>query len=590
MTSIRRSLLFSFLLLLGLVLSAVSVLAYRQMEQILHAREGTRRLLLETQHEDKRRREESKLDEALLYHAHSLAGQAQYQFKYNRGPLRAMGPLLLLGSGLDPNVYHMAPVWLAERGRGRLSEYLSRMAITAIQFNEEALPRFNEEVQSRYAHGHANWYFQINAEYGTSWRSRSMAERTFPFDLARFAATPLHDPRYDDTELEPGVSLRRVILKAPAARLQIVPANRRRGDRPPQPPPGPREPQELTYPAIFIQCAAETGPRDAALQELQARFDEDLADITRESHTTLASFRDRLLLISLVTFAVAVAGGLWLIQLGLAPLSRLSEAVSRISARDFRLPFEEKRTPREVRPIVERLTDTLHLLKRAFAREKQAAADISHELRTPIAALLTTLEVGLRKPRSPEEYREMLTDCHATGQHLSKLVERLLLLARLDAGVDLLRPQPIDGADLVEECAALVRPLAEERGLQLHVHRNGPIPLHADPDKLHEIVSNLLHNAIEYNRPGGSIDVAVEREDGHVQLDVRDTGIGMAPGTVERIFERFFRADPARQADGLHAGLGLAIVRSYLDRMGGTIAVESREGEGSTFSVRLPAG
>jgi signal transduction histidine kinase len=249
---------------------------------------------------------------------------------------------------------------------------------------------------------------------------------------------------------------------------------------------------------------------------------------------------------------------------------------------------DERRMPRELQPIVERLTETLDQLKRAFTREKQAAADISHELRTPLAALMTTIDVTLRKARSSEEYREVLEECRASGQQMNHLVERLLALARLDAGVDLLRPQRVDASQLAEECASMVRPLAEARGLELRVHRNGPAPLFADPAKLREVVTNLLHNAIQYNRPNGSIDLTVARKNGALKVEVVDSGIGMSAEARQHIFERFFRADPARSQDGLHAGLGLAIVKGYVDLMGGSIAVESTEGHGSTFRVELP--
>jgi heavy metal sensor kinase len=294
-------------------------------------------------------------------------------------------------------------------------------------------------------------------------------------------------------------------------------------------------------------------------------------------------------MIDLATFAATVVGGVWLVRLGLSPLQRLSEAVSRVSAKDFRLPFDEPRLPRELRPIVDRLTQTLELLKRTFAREKQAAADISHELRTPLAALLTTTEVALRKPRSSEEYRELLADCHATGQQMSQLIERLLALARLDAGVDTLRPREVDATNVAEQCATLVRPLVAARGLTLRVERNGPVVLNTDPDKLREVLTNLLHNAIEYNRPQGSIELVLERQNGHVFVEVRDSGIGIAPEAREHIFERFYRADPSRQSDGLHAGLGLAIVKGYVDLMDGKISVQSTEGQGTTFRLELPA-
>src|SRR5262249_58468641 len=138
-----------------------------------------------------------------------------------------------------------------------------------------------------------------------------------------------------------------------------------------------------------------------------------LADLEAESQATLAAVRDRILWISLVAFTATVVGGFWLVRLGLLPLNRLSDAVSRVSEKDFRLQLHNTRFPQELKPIVGRLTQTLEMLRRAFAREKQAAADISHELRTPLAALLTIIEVTLKKPRSPEQYQEALQDCQA---------------------------------------------------------------------------------------------------------------------------------------------------------------------------------
>ncbi len=110
-----------------------------------------------------------------------------------------------------------------------------------------------------------------------------------------------------------------------------------------------------------------------------------------------------------------------------------------------------------------------------------------------------------------------------------------------------------------------------------------------DPDKLREVLTNLLHNAVEYNRPEGRIDLAVERRNGHLHVEVRDTGVGIAPEAQTHIFERFFRGDPSRHAEGLHAGLGLAIVKGYVDLMGGRISVDSVASKGTTFRLELPA-
>jgi heavy metal sensor kinase len=344
----------------------------------------------------------------------------------------------------------------------------------------------------------------------------------------------------------------------------------------------------VKLPVIYVQYAHSTGSRDQELARNREEFDKDVASLKAETQASLDALWRHLLWISLATFAATVIGGFWLIRLGLSPLHRLSDAVSRVSEKDFRLQLGDAPLPRELRPIAERLSQTLDLLQRAFAREKQAAADISHELRTPLAALLTTTEVALRKPRTPEEYRELLGDCRESGKQMSQLVERLLALARLDAGADTLRARDVDVAQLAEQCAALVRPLAEARGLRLRVHQEGPANLTADPDKLREVLTNLLHNAIQYNRPEGAIDLVVVRNTGDLRVEVRDTGIGIPEAARQHIFERFFRADPSRQADGLHAGLGLAIVKGYVDLMGGTIGVDSIEGQGSTFRIQLP--
>jgi len=209
-------------------------------------------------------------------------------------------------------------------------------------------------------------------------------------------------------------------------------------------------------------------------------------------------------------------------------------------------------------------------------------------LRTPLAGLLTTLEVALRKPRNPEEYRETLADCRDLVKQMTQLVERLLALTRLDARSDRLRIEPVDAVAIAEQCATLIRPLARARNLSVQIHSDSPVNLATDPDKLREIIANLMHNAVEYNRPAGAINVFVHSVDDGLDLEVRDTGIGISPEYRDKIFERFFRADPSRAADGMHAGLGLAIVRGYVELLGGTIRVESEPGRGSSFHVHIP--
>ena len=640
MKSIRLSLTVYFLVLLAVALGTASLLVYRTAksslqarqhgtEELLKAKKATAVALLESKHRQEIDRTEKDLDGALLSQARTLAGLAQFEVNWPKFPGRPYNFVGALGAATVPNGHLFIPLWVAEgeprqgpRGWGRhesvsneiyarlVSRFLNSKSLkTEIKLTStDLLDHVDEQVAE---------FFQINSAWGSAYYSQKMDGRSFDFDPAVFKGGKAVEQSCGDAQLGPHLKVRRAIFKAPAARHvpfgglpRIRPGHRRGPDakRGPGPkhgpdrgaPPPPPRPEQLVQPGLYIQCACSTARRDAAIavlaadlkketRQLDARLADDVALVAAETDKSLRSLRSHLLAVSLFTFAAAVFGTFILVRLGLAPLHRLGEAVGRVSEKDFRLQYEAAELPRELSPIAEALGHTLEQLERAFTREKQATADISHELRTPLSALLTTIDVTLRKPRSAEEYRDALTDCRASGQQIHQAVERLLALARLDAGVEAVRRQQVDAADLAKQCVAVVRPLAEARGLSVNVRGEGPASLNTDPAKLREVLNNLLHNAIEYNRPNGRIDVAVARNNGHLCLEVQDTGIGIAPAARTRIFERFFRADPSRQADGLHAGLGLAIVKGYVDLMGGTIDVASVEGQGSTFSVRLPA-
>lgn len=604
MRSIRLSLVVYFLGLLAVALAVTGVVVYGTMQAALRARQAAMANLLEAKFQNGKRAEYARLDDALLAQARGLARRTQVQTYPTRLWHREYHVFGAITAQATPNGFALLPLWLAQAVHGPVSFDLFRRNLAQLKLPESDLLFPVEEST-----GH---YYQIDSNYWSRpLRAETLGKRQFP-DLHGFAAEALVHWELDDYPLDPGKVVRRVRLKVASARRVVVwpkppnppsprtpppkpPTNG--GGRPPGPPPGPPPGswgRRFEYPplALYVQCAADTARRDEAVAALRADRDGELAALADETAATLVRQRNRLLAVSAGTFTAVVLGTLWLVWLGLLPLRRLGDAVSAVSPRDFRLPFDDRRLPAELRPIVERLTGTLKLLERAFAREKQATADLSHELRTPLAALLTTIDLALRKPRTPEQYREMLADCRASATQVNEIVERLLTLARLDAGVDRLRPQPVQVDELVDQCATVVRPLAEARGLALtvthHVDPPEAAQLTTDPDKFREVLNNLLHNAIEYNRPSGRIDLTLGRHNGRLQVEVRDTGIGIPADARDRIFERFFRADPSRNGDGLHAGLGLAIVKEYVELMGGRISVESEEGRGSTFRLELP--
>jgi signal transduction histidine kinase len=577
MRSIRLSLAVYFLALLALALGTASWLIDRTARRTLEDKRRATEELVRSQYSERCREAEQKLNDTLLSQAQTLATLTRLEFvdRGDRGERgrprfhREFHALGALSAGLAPGGYVAVPTWALQGWRGQYNFFNFWL-----YWHPDI--RLNTGELLADVDGQAPEYFQIDGSWGRSYHSASLEDRSLPAVPQTFAPDKSVYWEWGDTWLDADTPVRRVILKQPAGR--------------------PGRPEVFTGPTIFVQCASDLRRLEAHLSQLAAQRDGDLAAVEADTAETLAGMRRRLLGLTTATFLAGVIGCFGLVWLGLLPLGRLTEAVSRVSPRDFRLPVEEGRLPRELRPIAGRLADTLAQLERAFAREKQATADMSHELRTPLAALLATTDLALRKNRAPAEYREFLDECRRSARQMNETVERMLALARLDAGVDTVRPRPLDAADVAEQAAAVVRPLAEARGLRLRVHlpaQPGAARVVADPDKLREVLTNLLHNAVQYNRSpgpdgGGTVDLAVDRSNGSLVLEVRDTGIGIPPAALGHIFERYYRADPSRGQDGLHAGLGLSIVREYVSLMGGTVAVESTEGKGSTFRVWLP--
>jgi signal transduction histidine kinase len=604
MKSIRVSLTVYFLVLLTLALGTASLLAYQTSYLTLQDKKAATEELIDKQYAARCKEEEDRLNRRLLDQAETLARLVEFRIELpmSHEERQATAFAWLLASlpgnaeagypGLFSEAYlyggmspQPPPVRREDRWRADPLAQLFRKS-PKIKLNDD-----DQFAQLTRMSNQAAEYFQVDAFQSGSFQSEKLGLRLLPLDKENFKPNEVVAHDFDKLTLTPdNVPLRRVVLKLPTGM-----GGPPRQPRPAGPSPGGRDQPDKTFvldfahrPPIYIQCAAPTANLDRRLQELKDGRDQELAKVEAETADSRAALRNRLLGMSLLTFAVMTLGTWWLVRLGLLPLERLSVAVSKVSEKDFRLRFDEPRLPSELRPIHERLTGTLEQLKRAFAREKQATADISHELRTPLAALLTTMELALRKTRSAEEYREMFQDCLLSAQHMNQVVERLLALARLDAGVDHLRPKNVDVGQLAEQCAAMVRPLAEARGLNLTVNHRFAVEATIDPDKVREMMINLLHNAIQYNRPDGSVTLAVSRPNGHVEVAVSDTGIGIAADKQDQIFERFFRADPSRGTDGTHAGLGLAIVKGYVDLMGGTLDVESEVNRGSTFRIKLP--
>jgi signal transduction histidine kinase len=233
------------------------------------------------------------------------------------------------------------------------------------------------------------------------------------------------------------------------------------------------------------------------------------------------------------------------------------------------------------------LNDTFARLQAAFTRQVQFTADASHELRTPTFVILLQAQSALKRERSTAEYREALGVCETAAQQMRHLVESLLILAREDGAASDTHREACAVDEMVAESVKLLRPFAAERGISLHLDLK-PARALADTQQVKQVVTNLVVNAIEYNRPGGEVHITVTQKTEGVILAVRDTGVGISSSDLPHVFDRFYRADSTRSSTDGHTGLGLSICKAIVESHRGRIAVESQLGKGTIFMVMLP--
>ena len=305
---------------------------------------------------------------------------------------------------------------------------------------------------------------------------------------------------------------------------------------------------------------------------------------------TLADLHKLAAALALIGFGIVVTGfavGWWLATRALRPIAEISRTAQEIAAGDLTKRINASETESELGKLAAVLNSTFARLETAFAQQRQFTSDAAHELRTPVSVILTQVQSTLNKERSGPEYRETLEACQRAAQRMRRLTESLLEIARFDADQETLKRQPFDLAQVARDSAELIRPLAEQRGLKL-ICEAAPLSCTGDPERIAQVITNLLTNAIEYNRPGGEVRVTTQPEDGCATLTVADTGAGIAREDLPRLFERFYRADKSRTHTGGSAGLGLAICQAIVEAHHGRIEVKSEPGWGSAFTMRLP--
>ena len=316
---------------------------------------------------------------------------------------------------------------------------------------------------------------------------------------------------------------------------------------------------------------------EARLEVVVAR---DVSDLL----STLRRLARALVVVCLAAVVLSSALMALAVSRGTRPVRALAERIGSIGEATLgeRLPTEE--LPRELRPVAERMNDLLARLQAAFEREKTFSANVAHELRTPLAGLLSTLEVALRRGAERGNVEGAARESLAIARQMHAMVENLLAMARCEAGRLEVATESVELTDFIRRCWAPFQERAIRRALSIEWHLEGDCTITTDREKLRLILNNLFDNAATYANEGGRIRIALRRGEGTAELTVSNTGCDLTDDQVAHVFERFWRGDAARTEAGVHCGLGLPLCRRLVEVLGGRIAVEAAGGE---FTARL---
>src|SRR6202171_2957951 len=301
----------------------------------------------------------------------------------------------------------------------------------------------------------------------------------------------------------------------------------------------------------------------------------------------------RTLLILVATSAVLlVIGGVltyWLAGRALRPVRTITGMARSISEHDLHRRGDIKAPPDELGELVDTFNSMLGRLEAAFTSMTRFTADASHELRAPLALMRTEVEGALSRNRNAEEYRRILESLQQEVEHLSRLSDQLLILARADAGALVPAKEPIDVADFLHETAARWPDAASKRGSLLEVTAPSHGQLQADPALLRRVVDNLIDNAVRHTADGTPVALRGYAAGDGWNVEVADHGPGVAPENRDRLFTRFARADSARSPEDGGAGLGLALSAAIAAAHGGTLELVQEDGRGAVFRLHIPS-
>lgn len=301
----------------------------------------------------------------------------------------------------------------------------------------------------------------------------------------------------------------------------------------------------------------------------------------------LRRFRAALGLVTLSVVVVAFAGGWLVTQSALAPIRRLTEAVSRIvrtGRTDERVPVS--RHDDAIAELTRLFNAMLDKIEGLVAGMRGSLDNVSHDLRTPLTRLRGTAEMALVAVPDLDRYREALADCVDEADRVLVMLETLMDISEAESGAMPLKREPVALSEIAERAVELYREVADAKGVTLELVTGASAAAFADRVRLEQAVANLVDNAVKYTPSGGAVTVWTGVTDGRPVLRVADTGPGIPPDELPRIWDRLFRGDRSRSERGL--GLGLSLVKAIVEAHGGAVSVASPPGAGTTFALELP--
>lgn len=354
--------------------------------------------------------------------------------------------------------------------------------------------------------------------------------------------------------------------------------------------------QTLNTGGNYATANLERGAGDIWLFVRPLTAPDAVAVVTGVPGAELRLHLDRLLSVMMAVATMVVAASTWVAYLlagrTLKPVDRIVDEVEAISdGRSLHRRLAAPKTKDELTRLITTVNAMLGRLETSFFALRRFTADASHELKTPLTVLRAGIERAVTHPKTEDEVLEVLEETLVEVNRMTELVDSLLMLARTDEGRARLLTERVDLRDILAEVAETAGILEEHSSVSVDVAvPDKPLMLSLDRGRIRQLLMNLLTNAIKFNKPGGQVSISSSREDMEVVIRVSDTGVGMSGSELAHIFERFWRADPARSRTGPRsgAGLGMAISKWIVEVHGGSIEAESSPKRGTTITVRLP--